>query len=118
VDGQDVRAVREATDRLVERARGGDGPAFLLCNTYRYHGHHVGDVDRDYYRPAEEEQEWRGGRDPIMRLGGWLSEQGIAGEAELQRHNDDVRRLVDNGLAFALDAPFPDVSEVDRHVFA
>ena len=96
----------------------GDGPAFLLCNTYRYHGHHVGDIDRGYYRSAEEEQEWRGQRDPITLLGGWLSEQGIAGEAELQRHNDDVRRLVDNGLAFALDAPFPDVSEVDRHVFA
>ena len=118
VDGQDVRAVREATDRLVQRARGGDGPAFLLCNTYRYHGHHVGDIDRGYYRSAEEEQEWRGHRDPITLLGGWLSEQGIAGEAELQRHNDDVRRLVENGLAFALDAPFPDVSEVDRHVFA
>jgi hypothetical protein len=29
-----------------------------------------------------------------------------------------VRRLVDEGLAYALDAPFPDVSEVDRHVFA
>jgi len=55
-------------------------------------------------------------RDPITLLGGWLTEQGIAAEAELQRHDDDVRRLVDDGLAFALDAPFPDVSEVDRHV--
>ena len=36
------------------RARGG-GPAFLLCNTYRYHGHHVGDVDRAYYRSKDEE---------------------------------------------------------------
>jgi TPP-dependent pyruvate/acetoin dehydrogenase alpha subunit len=47
-----------------------------------------------------------------------LSEQGIADEAELQRQTDDVRRLVDDGLAFALDAPFPDVTQVDRHVFA
>src|SRR5216683_2058386 len=55
VDGQDVRAVYGATSAFVERARRGEGPAFLLCNTYRYHGHHVGDVDRGYYRSKEEE---------------------------------------------------------------
>ena len=41
-------------------ARGaGDGPAFLLCNTYRYHGHHVGDINREYYRSKQEEQHWK-----------------------------------------------------------
>src|SRR6202167_5320575 len=43
VDGQDVRAVNEGGQRLVDRARSGGGPAFLLCDTYRYHGHHAGD---------------------------------------------------------------------------
>ena len=46
VDGQDVRGVHESAQRLVNRARSGDGPSFLLCNTYRYHGHHVGDINR------------------------------------------------------------------------
>ena len=32
------------------RARRGDGPGFLLLNTYRFRGHHVGDIARDYYR--------------------------------------------------------------------
>ena len=36
----------------------GEGPAFLQFNTYRYHGHHVGDIARAYYRPKAEEQEW------------------------------------------------------------
>ena len=57
VDGQDVRAVHAATSTLVERARKGDGPSFLLCNTYRFYGHHVGDVSRDYFvaeNPAGE----------------------------------------------------------------
>src|SRR5436190_7307451 len=57
VDGQDVRARYAQRAALVERARTG-GPAFLLCNTYRYHGHHVGDVDRAYYRTKEEEDLW------------------------------------------------------------
>src|SRR5678815_5172720 len=46
VDGQDVQAVHAAMKRLVERARRGEGPAFLECKTYRYYGHHVGDVNR------------------------------------------------------------------------
>ena len=54
---------------LVERARRGEGPAFLLCNTYRYHGHHVGDIQRAYYRSKEEEEYWKTERDPIKLLG-------------------------------------------------
>src|SRR6202795_2017118 len=55
VDGQDVRAVHELATRLVKRARSGDGPAFLQCDTYRYSGHHVGDINREYYRAQQEE---------------------------------------------------------------
>src|SRR2546421_12093856 len=53
VDGQDVVAVLAAAGAAVARARAGDGPSFLLCHTYRYLGHHVGDVDRSYYRSRE-----------------------------------------------------------------
>src|SRR5512144_3022654 len=65
VDGQDVRAVYATAARLVERARHGDGPAFLVCHTYRYRGHHVGDINRDYYRSKDEEQDWMTQRDPL-----------------------------------------------------
>src|ERR1700674_953641 len=40
VDGQDVRAVYAAARKLVDRARAGEGPSFLLANTYRFTGHH------------------------------------------------------------------------------
>ena len=76
VDGQDVRAVYAATAQLVARARGGAGPAFLLCNTYRYYGHHVGDIQRAYYRAKEEEEYWKTDRDPLKILAKWLTEQG------------------------------------------
>src|SRR5258707_3615293 len=56
VNGQEVLAVYPSAQRLVERARRGEGPAFLLCNTYRYTGHHVGDINREYYRSKKEEQ--------------------------------------------------------------
>src|SRR5436309_15543540 len=78
VDGQDVRAVYTAAQRLVGRARRGEGPAFILCHTYRYYGHHVGDIQRSYYRSKEEEQQWMTERDPLQLLSKWLIEQQMA----------------------------------------
>jgi TPP-dependent pyruvate/acetoin dehydrogenase alpha subunit len=118
VDGQDVRAVYAQTSDLVERARNGRGPAFLLCHTYRYHGHHVGDVDRAYYRPKEEEELWRSSRDPLVLLGRSLEEQKLASPADLARLEEDARAEIQAGLAFALEAPFPDPSEVTEDVYA
>jgi TPP-dependent pyruvate/acetoin dehydrogenase alpha subunit len=118
VDGQDVRAVYASATELVERARQGGGPAFLLCHTYRYHGHHVGDVDRAYYRPKAEEESWRSERDPLALLGVWLQEHGLAVEDDLHRIEEGARYEIESGLAFALEAPFPDPSKVTDDVFA
>jgi TPP-dependent pyruvate/acetoin dehydrogenase alpha subunit len=118
VDGQDVRAVRECALEAVERARRGDGPGFLICETYRLHGHHVGDVDRAYYRSRDEEASWRDERDPILRHGSWLRAQGLAGEDELAEIETRVRAAVEAGVAFALAAPFPAAEEVGKHVYA
>jgi acetoin:2,6-dichlorophenolindophenol oxidoreductase subunit alpha len=118
VDGQDVRAVYAETAALVERAREGRGPGFLLANTYRHHGHHVGDVDRSYYRTKEEEQLWRSERDPLALHGTWLEAQKLATAEDLRRIEEAARTEIDAGLAFALDAPFPDPSEVTEHVYA
>jgi TPP-dependent pyruvate/acetoin dehydrogenase alpha subunit len=54
VDGQDVLAVNTLAQDLVARARKGEGPFFLVLNTYRFNGHHVGDIDRTYYRSKQE----------------------------------------------------------------
>ena len=117
VEGQDVRAVFDAATRAVERARSGEGPTFLALNTYRFHGHHVGDVDRRYYRSREEEAEWRERRDPLALLSSWLKEQGVA-ESTLEEIRGEAQEEVEAGVEFALAAPYPDPSEVDEHVFA
>jgi TPP-dependent pyruvate/acetoin dehydrogenase alpha subunit len=118
VDGQDVRAVYATAAELVARARAGEGPAFLLANTYRYHGHHVGDVDRSYYRTKEEEQLWRDERDPLALLASWLEAQEHAGAEELRQVEQEARAEISRGLTFALDAPFPDPSQVTEDVYA
>ena len=113
VDGQDVLAVHEATQRAVERARSGEGPTFLLCDTYRYHGHHVGDVDRAYYRTKDEEESWRSERDPIQLLARRLDLGDELAELEA-RFEAEIAEAVE----YALNAPFPDPAEVTEHVFA
>jgi pyruvate dehydrogenase E1 component alpha subunit len=118
VDGQDIRVVEEAAQRLVARARRGDGPAFLLCDTYRYHGHHVGDIQRAYYRPKEEEEAWKTNRDPLKIMRGWLSEQGLASDETFTQIEQRVEAEVSAGEQFALDAPYPDPSEVTEDVYA
>ena len=118
VDGQDVRAVYGTAKRLVDRARRGDGPAFLLCNTYRYHGHHVGDINREYYRSKQEEQTWKTERDPIANLGKWLVEQRLADADALARVQSDLEVEMKRAVDFAVAAPYPTVDEVGEDVYA
>jgi pyruvate dehydrogenase E1 component alpha subunit len=113
VDGQDVVAVYEASCRAVERARAGEGPSFILAATYRYHGHHVGDVDRAYYRTKEEEQLWVNDRDPTQLLAARI------GDPEtIDRLRAEVEAEVEAAVAYALGAAYPDPSEVTNHVFS
>jgi TPP-dependent pyruvate/acetoin dehydrogenase alpha subunit len=118
VDGQDVRAVYATAQRLVERARQGEGPAFLVCETYRYTGHHVGDINREYYRPKQEEQEWKTKRDPIKNFSQWLVEQKFSDEGKLRQIQEEVRAEMKAAVEFAIAAPYPTVDQVDQDVYA
>jgi acetoin:2,6-dichlorophenolindophenol oxidoreductase subunit alpha len=118
VDGQDVRAVFATATKLVERARRGEGPAFLLCNTYRYTGHHVGDISREYYRPKVEEQEWKTKRDPIKLLGDWLTSQKLADATALLHIENEVRAEMQSAVDFAVAAPYPSPEEAEQDVYA
>lgn len=118
VDGQDVLAVNDLAQRLVARARKGEGPFFIELETYRYHGHHVGDINRAYYRSKDEETHWKTERDPIDILGRWLTTQGLTTQDDLNAIAATIRDEAEAAVAYALAAPFPDAAEVSRHVFA
>jgi acetoin:2,6-dichlorophenolindophenol oxidoreductase subunit alpha len=118
VDGQDVRAVHATAARLVERARKGNGPAFLLCNTYRYHGHHVGDINREYYRSKQEEQRWKAERDPLKVFRDWLIEQNLVDGTTLERVFSEVKSGIEKAVEFAVTAPYPKPEEVEQDVYA
>src|SRR3989442_8561340 len=118
VDGQDVRAVYAVAQRLVDRARKGEGPAFMVCNTYRYTGHHVGDINREYYRSKQEEQEWKTKRDAIQNFAAWMTGQKFTEAAKLGEIQKEVRAEMKAAVELAIGAPYPSPEEADQDVYA
>jgi TPP-dependent pyruvate/acetoin dehydrogenase alpha subunit len=117
LDGQNVREVHETAHKLIERARRGEGPAFILCRTYRYHGHHVGDINRSYYRSPDEEKDWRTNRDPLKTLSEWLIAGQMADAGIFEQIEKDVQAEVEAAVEYALNAPYPPPEEVSQHVY-
>jgi TPP-dependent pyruvate/acetoin dehydrogenase alpha subunit len=116
VDGNDVLAVYQAAHELVEAARRGEGPATLICNTFRYGGHHVGEPVTGY-RSKEEIDAWRE-RDPIPLFENKLMEQKILTPQEIESMHDEVDKRLKASVEIARQDPFPDVKEVNEHVYA
>jgi len=103
IDGMSVWKVREAVQRAVAHARGGDGPVFIEAITYRFVGHSRSDPGA--YRPAGELDRWRE-RDPIVVLRAQLEAEGVEPDEldEIERDvTGELERMRESGLA----APFP-----------
>jgi len=118
IDGQDVRIVHQAAVKSVDKARRGEGPSFMLCNTYRFYGHHVGDIDRAYYRSKQEEEEWKSQRDPVQILAHWLLKNRLTDNSSLARIKSTIAADIKRAVSAALEAPYPEIDEVRQHVYA
>ncbi|MCC6780692.1 MAG: thiamine pyrophosphate-dependent dehydrogenase E1 component subunit alpha [Hyphomicrobiales bacterium] len=115
VDGMDVLAVREAAMRAIARARSDQGPSFLVCTTYRFTGHHVG--DKQQYKDPEEAKAWRE-KDPIMRLARQLWDTGAATAEEIAAVQAEAEREVRAAVDLAKAAPLPAVDDLKSYLHA
>jgi pyruvate dehydrogenase E1 component alpha subunit len=114
VDGMDVRAVRAAGLRAVERARSGKGPFILEMLTYRYRGHSMSDPAK--YRAKDEVQKMREEHDPIEQVRLRLVKNGLAGEDQLKKIDAEVRAIVNEAAEFATHDPEPDPAELTTDI--
>ena len=115
VDGNDVLAVYSAAKEAVERARSGDGPTFIEAKTYRLVPH-TSDDDDSRYRSREEVEEWRK-KGPLVRIGAWLEENGVASKDEIGEIEAKAMAEIDAATEYAETAPTPDPASAMRHVF-
>ena len=115
VDGNDPLAMYQAAKEAVERARAGEGPTLIEAMTFRFHGHVFGDDD-SYMDPAEKQQAMA--NDPFPRYRNWLIAEGHATESQLDDIDAAYIKAIDEAVQAALDAPWPDVSELRKDVFA
>ncbi|MBN8911124.1 MAG: pyruvate dehydrogenase (acetyl-transferring) E1 component subunit alpha [Rhizobiales bacterium] len=107
VDGIDVRRVRAAARRAIERARRGDGPTVLEMLTYRYRGH--GGVPARAGANAERRIE---DADPIVKARARLLADGLLSERALKVLEKEVKEIVVAAAAFARSEPVPEAGDL------
>jgi TPP-dependent pyruvate/acetoin dehydrogenase alpha subunit len=107
VDGNDLWAVREAALDAVGRARDGDGPTLLECQTYRHYGHSKSDPGK--YRPPDEVDRWLA-RDPLDLARARLLELGL-GEDEIAATEAEADAEIERAVEAALAAAYPDPAQ-------
>jgi TPP-dependent pyruvate/acetoin dehydrogenase alpha subunit len=114
VDGNDVLAVYREVGNAVVRARGGKGPSFVECKTFRMTGHSAHD-DAEYV-PPKFFKEWQR-KDPIQRFEKWLLQKKIVNRARIRSLEEEIRREVDNAVAALEASPFPRPEECLEGVY-
>ena len=115
VDGMDVMAVREATQRAIERARKQSLPTLLEIRAYRFMGHSMSDPGN--YRTRDEILKYQE-RDPIVLFKESLKEAGVFKDSEFDKIEKEAIEAVDRAVKFSDESPLPDPSELFTHVFA
>jgi TPP-dependent pyruvate/acetoin dehydrogenase alpha subunit len=111
VDGNDVLAVYEATQRAAEECREGKGPVLLELLTYRRTGHSR--RDPCHYQPKDEREAWAQ-RDPIDRFADKLGLDAGTREQILKRVQQQLNEAVERAKV----APQPTVADLETEVFA
>mgnify|MGYP001138912958 CR=1 FL=1 len=116
VDGNDVLACYAAMRWAADRARSGQGPAFIEAVTYRMGPHTTAD-DPTRYRTAQELEAWAA-RDPLTRLESYLRELGELSEEQSERIAADGEALAGRMRAACIGMESAEPLSIFDHVYA
>jgi acetoin:2,6-dichlorophenolindophenol oxidoreductase subunit alpha len=116
IDGNDVVEVYEKVSSIAQDIRKGKGPVLLECVTYRIRGHSLRDAQR--YRPEGEGKKWLDKYCPIGRFKKDLAEKDIMKEKDINLIEKEVDSQIKQAVEFALNSPFPKISELLEDIYA
>jgi len=114
VNGMRCDDVYYCMKEAVERARKGEGPTLVEAQTYRYKGHSMSDPQK--YRSKEEVEKYKA-EDPILHALFVLQSNGWITESEVEAIDEDVKKEVEECVAFAEASPYPDPEDLWRYVY-
>lgn len=114
-DGNDLVAVYDKFEELVDYVREGNGPVLVESITYRYLGHSTSDPGK--YRTKEEVDEWKK-KDPIPRFKKYLLDNKIATEQDIEAIEKLSEDAVEESVKFALSSPEPTLESAFEDIFA
>nr|AZL88065.1 OdpA [Harveyella mirabilis] len=114
VDGMDVLAVRNITEKAVIRARAGEGPTLIEALTYRFRGHSLADPDET--RSRDEKKTWLL-RDPIKNFKKYIIDNKLVSVDILDNIELEIKRTINDAVNFALSSPEPKVKELKHYLF-
>lgn len=118
VDGNNVIAMSEATQRATDYMRSGNGPYYIEAVTYRWKGHvgHRDDIDVGVQR-KDNLTKWKK-RDPIRRLSDAIITKGYLTAKELNNLNNKIQNKINEDWQAAFNAPFPERDALMNLVYA
>jgi Pyruvate/2-oxoglutarate dehydrogenase complex, dehydrogenase (E1) component, eukaryotic type, alpha subunit len=114
VDGMDVLAVENGTQRAVDAIRAGGGPHFLELRTYRFRAHSM--YDPELYRDKSEVEVWKE-RDPLVLWEQELRRLGFVDDAALAAAEAEVTAEIEAAVKFAEAGTLEPVEDLARFVY-
>lgn len=114
-DGNDLMAVYNKFEEIVDYVREGNGPVLVESITYRFLGHSTSDPGK--YRTKEEVDEWKK-KDPIPRFEKYLLDNKLVTKQELEAVEKASEEAVEESVKFALSSPEPTLESAFEDIFA
>ncbi len=115
VDGMDLNAVIQATNKAVAKIKETGKPYFLVCNTYRFRAHSM--FDAELYRDKSEVEEWKK-RDPILIFKKYLLENDLTTKQEISAIEARVESEVEKAVAFAEAGTWESLEDLTKFVYS
>ncbi|MCP3943380.1 MAG: thiamine pyrophosphate-dependent dehydrogenase E1 component subunit alpha [Desulfobacteraceae bacterium] len=118
INGNDIAQVYKTMVQAVNRARSGEGPSFIECDTYRILGHAGCETqDPKGYRELNEINEWKE-KCPIKSLKQELMNNGFLENNEIEHLESMIKDEIDDAFAYAVNSPLPSAEDLHGSLFS
>ena len=115
IDGNDIDVYMKELTPAIDRARKGEGPSYLVANTFRFRGHSMSDPLK--YRTREEAEKAKL-RDPISLYQVRLKDAGLITQEQSEQIDREITAEVNEAVKQADADPFPELDDRFSDVLA